>query len=45
MVSADDRVPPILGYSDKGVLTVDDMPPALAAHACGMAGAGCPERP
>ena len=45
VVSADDRVPPILGYSDKGVLTVDDMPPALAAHACGMAGAGCPERP
>ena len=31
VVSADDRVPPILGYSDKGVLTVDGMPPALAA--------------
>ena len=45
VVSADDRLPPILGYSDKGVLTVDGMPPALAAHACGMAGAGCPERP
>lgn len=31
VVSADDRVQPILGYSDKGVLTVDGMPPALAA--------------
>ena len=31
VVSADDRVQPILGYSDKGVLSVEGMPPALAA--------------